>query len=153
MQQLSTNFSSSSNPNCNNYPGPKYNTVDIYFWMKNKNDKWRPNNNWLLPQNYSKLFIFYMSHHIILVWNIKNILAGIITDNIGQKNAYTSNISYNYNVNQAGWYSLAAENTRQEGRGQRDADDQNDHENTLPFIGRVVGHVRLYGERGKRGGR
>ena len=111
MQQLSTNVSSSSNPNCNNYPGPKYNTVDIYFWMKNKNDKWRPNNNWLLPQNYSKLFIFYMSHHIILVWNIKNILAGIITDNIGQKNAYTSNISYNYNVNQAGWYSLAAENT------------------------------------------
>ena len=26
------------------------------------------------------------------------------------------------------------------------------HETTLPFVGRVVGHVRLYGERG-RGGR
>ena len=38
-------------------------------------------------------------------------------------------------------------------RGQRDADEQNDHENTLPFIGRVVGHVWLYGERGRgRGG-
>ena len=41
-----------------------------------------------------------------------------------------------------------ASGSRQEGRGQRDADEQNDHENTLPFIGRVVGHVRLYGERG-----
>ena len=39
----------------------------------------------------------------------------------------------------------------QEGRGQRDADAYA-HETTLPFVGRVVGHVRLYGERG-RGGR
>ena len=45
-----------------------------------------------------------------------------------------------------------ASGSRQEGRGQRDADKQKDHENTLPFIGRVVGHVRLYGERGREGG-
>ena len=37
-------------------------------------------------------------------------------------------------------------------RGQQDADEQNDHENTFPFIGRVVGHVRLYRERGGVGG-
>ena len=34
--------------------------------------------------------------------------------------------------------------------GQRDA-DANANETTLLFVGRVVGHVRLYGERGKGG--
>ena len=42
--------------------------------------------------------------------------------------------------------------SRQEGRAQRDADARNDHENTLMLGGRVVGHIRLYRERG-RGGR
>ena len=45
-----------------------------------------------------------------------------------------------------------ASGSRQEGRGQRDADEQNAHETTLPFVGRVVGYVRLYGERGREGG-
>ena len=42
--------------------------------------------------------------------------------------------------------------SRQEGRAQRDVDARNDHENTLPLGGRVVGHVRLYRERGEGGG-
>ena len=41
---------------------------------------------------------------------------------------------------------------RQKGRSQRDADARNDHKNTLPLGGRVVGRVRLYGERGRGGG-
>ena len=45
----------------------------------------------------------------------------------------------------------SASGSRQEGRGQRDADEQNDHENNLPFIGREVGHIRLYEERGGGG--
>ena len=36
--------------------------------------------------------------------------------------------------------------SHQEGRGQRDA-DAHAHETTVPFVGRVVGHVRLYGKR------
>ena len=40
--------------------------------------------------------------------------------------------------------------SHQEGRGQRDA-DAHAHKTTLPFVGRVVGHVRLYGERGLGG--
>ena len=41
--------------------------------------------------------------------------------------------------------------SHQEGWGQRDADAYA-HETTLPFVGRVVGHVQLYGERGRGGG-
>ena len=41
--------------------------------------------------------------------------------------------------------------SHQEGRGQRDA-DAHSNETTLPVVGRVVGHVRLYGERGRGGG-
>ena len=40
--------------------------------------------------------------------------------------------------------------SHQEGRGQRDA-DAHSHETTLPFVGRVAGHVRLYRERGRGG--
>ena len=36
--------------------------------------------------------------------------------------------------------------SQQDGRGQRGA---HAHETTLPFVGRVVGHVQLYGERGR----
>ena len=43
-----------------------------------------------------------------------------------------------------------ASGSRQEGRGQRDADDQNAHKTPLPFVGTVVGYVQLYRER--RGG-
>ena len=39
--------------------------------------------------------------------------------------------------------------SQQDGRGQRGA---HAHKTTLPFVGRVVGHVRLYGERGREGG-
>ena len=42
--------------------------------------------------------------------------------------------------------------SHQEGRGQRDADAYA-HKTTLPFVGRVAGHVRLYGERGRGGER
>ena len=41
---------------------------------------------------------------------------------------------------------------RQEGRVQRGEGEKSDHENTLPLGGRVLGHVRLYGERGRGGG-
>ena len=41
--------------------------------------------------------------------------------------------------------------SHQEGQGQRDA-DAHSHETTLPFVGKVVGHVRLYGEREGGGG-
>ena len=45
-----------------------------------------------------------------------------------------------------------ASGIRQEGRGQRDADERNDHKNTLPLGGRVEGHIRLYREMGRGGG-
>ena len=41
--------------------------------------------------------------------------------------------------------------SHQEGRGHQDADAYA-HKTTLPFVGRVVGHVRLYGEKGEGGG-
>ena len=45
-------------------------------------------------------------------------------------------------------YDFIYKNLRR-GEGERD-----DHENTLPFVGRVSGHVRLYGEsEGRWGGR
>ena len=44
------------------------------------------------------------------------------------------------------------EGGRKEGRVQQGEGARSDHENTLPLGGRVLGHVRLYGEMG-RGGR
>ena len=41
---------------------------------------------------------------------------------------------------------------RQEFLDKGDRWGEGDHENTLPLGGRVLGHVRLYGERGRRGG-
>ena len=39
--------------------------------------------------------------------------------------------------------------SRQKGRAQQDAVAQNNHKNTFSLGGRVVGHVQLYGERGR----
>ena len=41
------------------------------------------------------------------------------------------------------------ESSRPDGRVQRGRGVRGDHENTLPVGGRVEGHVRLYGERGR----
>ena len=41
----------------------------------------------------------------------------------------------------------------QEGRVHRGEGARSDHENTLPLGGRVLGHIRLYGERGRGGDR
>ena len=41
--------------------------------------------------------------------------------------------------------------SHQEGWGQQDADAYA-HESTLPFVGRVLGHIRLYRERGREWG-
>ena len=43
-------------------------------------------------------------------------------------------------------------NSRQDGRAQRGRGARSDHENTLPLVGIVEGHVRLYGERGRKVG-
>ena len=40
-----------------------------------------------------------------------------------------------------------------EARGNRRGEgERGDHENNLPLVGRVLGQVRLYGERGRGGG-
>ena len=39
--------------------------------------------------------------------------------------------------------------SQQEGRDQRSEGARSDHENTLPLGGRVLGHLRLYGEGGR----
>ena len=42
--------------------------------------------------------------------------------------------------------------SRQEGRVQRGEGTRGEYENTLMLGGRILGHIRLYGERGRRGG-
>ena len=45
------------------------------------------------------------------------------------------------------------QNSQQDGRVQQGRGARSDHKNTLPLGGRVEGQVRLYGERGRGGGR
>ena len=49
-------------------------------------------------------------------------------------------------------YFIIPKLRRPDGRAQRSRGARSDHEKTLPLGGRVKGHVRLYGERGRGGG-